>query len=227
MKVLLVNGSPHKKGCTYTALCAVSEALNLNGIGTDVFWAGDGPVGGCAACPGCRAESRCALRSAADEFLEIAGDYDGFVFGAPARESGAFAAAFPLLDRAFYADRSSGGRRFRLKPAAAVMAARRAGDTAAWAGMNRCFSLMQMPIITAGWENTVHGATPQAVRQDGEGMRTMRVLGHNMAYFLKCKEVGAKLGIPEPPLEPPARGDFFRERADENEGEGYEAQNRF
>ena len=75
MKVLLVNGSPHKEGCTYTALCAVSGALNLNGIGTDMFWIGNKPLSGCIACRKCRDLNRCVLQDAVNEFLEIAGDY--------------------------------------------------------------------------------------------------------------------------------------------------------
>ena len=81
MKVLLVNGSPHKNGCTYTALCEVSSALNENGISTDIFWIGNKPISGCIACRKCQEKNKCILDDIVNEFLEIAGDYDGFVFG--------------------------------------------------------------------------------------------------------------------------------------------------
>ncbi len=209
MKVLLVNGSPHKEGCTYTALCAVSGALNLNGIGTDMFWIGNKPLSGCIACRKCRDLNRCVLQDAVNEFLEIAGDYDGFVFGTPVHWAGASGAITSFLDRVFYADLNGGGKRFYLKPAAAVVSARRAGTTAAWDQMNKYFGLMQMPIITSRYWNMVHGAAPEEVRQDLEGMQIMETLGHNMAYFLKCKEVGSKI-VPPPPEEPQVYTNFIR-----------------
>ncbi len=200
MKVLLINGSPHKEGCTYTALCEVSDILNLNGIDTDVFWIGDRPLPGCAAYQKCRDFNSCAFIDSASDFLDLAGDYDGFIFGTPAQWAGAAGAMTCFLDRAFYADLNGGGRRFYLKPAAAVISARRTGTAAAWVQMNQYFGLMQMPIITSRNWNMVHGATPEEVRQDSEGIQAMRMLGHNMAYFLKCKDVGSKL-IPFPPRE--------------------------
>lgn len=89
MKVLLVNGSPHKNGCTYTALCEVSSALNENGISTDIFWIGNKPISGCIACRKCQEKNKCILDDIVNEFLEIAGDYDGFVFGTPVHWGGA------------------------------------------------------------------------------------------------------------------------------------------
>lgn len=202
MKVLLVNGSPHREGCTHTALCEVSGALNQNGISTDIFWIGNKPISGCIACHRCTQLNHCVLSDTVNEFLEIAGDYDGFVFGSPVHWGGASGAITSFLDRVFYADLNGGGQRFYLKPASAVLSARRAGTTAAWDQLNKYFGLMQMPIITSRYWNMVHGSTPDEVRQDLEGMQTMRVLGHNMAYFLKCREVGDKIGIPAPPQEP-------------------------
>lgn len=179
MKVLLVNGSPHREGCTYTALCAVSEALNQNGIDTDTFWIGNKPISGCIACHKCNDRNRCVFEDTVNDFLS------------------------------FYADLNGGGRRFYLKPAAAIMSARRAGTTATWDQLNKYFGLMQMPIITSRYWNMVHGTTPQEVMQDREGLATLRTLGHNMAYFLKCKEVGSKL-VPLPPEEPWEMTNFIR-----------------
>lgn len=111
-----------------------------------------------------------------------------------------------------YADLNGGANRFYLKPAAAVISARRAGTTATWDQINKYFGLMQMPIITSRYWNMVHGTTPEEVKQDLEGMQTMRILGHNMAYFLKCKEIGSKM-IPLPPQETPVFTDVIRHNA--------------
>lgn len=210
MKVLLVNGSPHKEGCTYTALAEVGAALNQSGIGTDVFWIGNKPLSGCIACKSCIQKNRCVFDDTVNEFLELAGDYDGFVFGTPVHWGGAAGAITSFLDRVFYADLNGGGNRFLLKPAAAVMSARRAGTTATWDQMNKYFGLMQMPIITSRYWNMVHGAKPEDVKQDAEGLQTMRVLGRNMAWFLRCKEAGEKAGVYLPEQEPMTFTNFIR-----------------
>ena len=106
-----------------------------------------------------------------------------------------------FLDRAFYADLRGGGNRFLLKPAASVISARRAGTTATWDQINKYFALMQMPIISSRYWTIVHGAKPSEVERDIEGMQTMRILGKNMAYFLKCKDVATKMGISLPEQE--------------------------
>ena len=210
MKVLLVNGSPHKEGCTYTALAEVGNALNQSGIDTDVFWIGKKTLSGCIACKSCIQNNRCVFDDAVNDFLELAGDYDGFVFGTPVHWGGASGAMTSFLDRAFYADLNGGGNRFLLKPAAVVMSARRAGPTATWDQVNKYFGLMQMPIITSRYWNMVHGAKPEDVKQDAEGLQTLRVLGRNMAWFLKCKEAGEKAGIQLPEQEPMTFTNFIR-----------------
>ena len=210
MKVLLVNGSPHKEGCTYTALAEAGNALNQSGIDTDVFWIGNKPLSGCIACKSCIQKNRCVFDDAVNDFLELAGDYDGFIFGTPVHWAGASGAITSFLDRVFYADLNGGGNRFLLKPAAVVMSARRAGTTATWDQVNKYFGLMQMPIITSRYWNMVHGAKPEDVKQDAEGLQTLRVLGRNMAWFLKCKEAGEKAGIQLPEQEPMTFTNFIR-----------------
>ena len=184
MKVLLINGSPHREGCTYTALCEVSRALNDNGVDTDIFWIGNKALSGCIACKKCQGTGKCVFQDSVNEFLEIAGDYDGFVFGTPVHWAGATGAMTSFMDRVFYADLNGGSSHFRLKPAAAVISARRAGTTATWDQMNKYFGLMQMPIVTSQYWNMAHGACPEDVRQDLEGLQTMRTLGNNMAFFI-------------------------------------------
>lgn len=211
MKVLLINGSPHKEGCTYTALNEVAGALNRQGIETQIFWIGNRAISGCIACKSCKKLNQCVLKDTVNEFLKIAGEYDGFVIGTPVHWGAAAGNITSFLDRAFYADLNGGGNRFVLKPAAAVVSARRAGTTATWDQINKYFALMQMPIISSRYWTIVHGATPEQVQKDLEGMQTMRILGKNMAYFLKCKEAAKNAGIVEPEQETPIFTNFIRE----------------
>lgn len=210
MKVLLVNGSPHKEGCTYTALCEVAKTLNECGIETDLFWIGNKPLSGCIACKTCAQKGACVFDDKVNEFLAIAGAYDGFVFGTPVHWGAVSGGMTSFLDRAFYADFCSGGNRFLLKPAAAVVSARRAGTTASWDQINKYFALLQMPIVPSRYWNAVHGATPEQVRQDLEGMQCMRFLGRNMAYFLKCINAGKQLAVPQPEQETVTFTNFIR-----------------
>ena len=210
MKVLLINGSPHKEGCTYTALNEVAAALNKQEIDTDIFWIGNKALSGCIACKTCVEKNQCVFDDKVNEFLNIAGDYDGFVFGTPVHWGGASGSITSFMDRVFYADLCGGGDRFLLKPAAVVTSARRAGTTATWDQLNKYFGLMQMPIITSRYWNMVHGASPEQVKQDLEGLQVMRVLGNNMAYFLHCKEAAKKMGIKIPEQEPMAFTNFIR-----------------
>lgn len=211
MKVILVNGSPHKEGCTYTALEEVANELNKNGIDSDIFWIGNKPLSGCIACKGCVKSGLCVFNDKVNEFLDIAGDYDGFVFGTPVHWGAASGGITSFLDRVFYADLNGGGNRFLLKPAAAVISARRAGTTATWDQLNKYFGLMQMPIVTSRYWNMVHGTKPEEVKKDLEGVQVMRVLGKNMAFFLKCKEAGLKAGVALPEQEAFTFTNFIRD----------------
>lgn len=211
MKVLLVNGSSHKEGCTYTALTEVEKSLNKEGIETDIFWIGNKPISGCIACKACVKLKKCVFNNdKVNEFIEIAKDYDGFIFGTPVHWAAASGAITSFLDRVFYADSCGGRKSFYLKPAATVISARRAGTTATFDQINKYFGLLQMPIVTSQYWNMVHGAKPEEVKQDLEGMQIMRTLGKNMAFFLKCKEAGIKAGVKLLEVEPTVFTNFIR-----------------
>ena len=150
MKVLLVNGSPHKDGCTYTALEEVAKTLNTEGIDTKIFQLGKKPLAGCIACNTCstKKNGRCGFSDKVNDFLEIAGGYDGYIFGSPVHYAAADGAITSFMDRAFRAS-SSGEKIFYLKPAAAVVSARRAGTTAALDQLNKYFTISEMPVISS------------------------------------------------------------------------------
>lgn len=203
MKVLLINGSPHKNGCTYTALSEVAKTLEEEGIETEIFWIKNKPIGGCIACKSCVKTGKCVFDDVVNECREKAREADGFIFGTPVHYAAASGNMTAFMDRLFYSDFcGNGGTAFQFKPAATVTSARRAGTTATFDQMNKYYTISQMPIVSSRYWNMVHGNTPEEVKQDKEGMQVMRFLGRNMAYYLKCIEAGKKAGVNPPEQEP-------------------------
>ena len=201
MKVLLINGSPNKNGCTYTALSEIKNTLDEDGIGADIYWIGKKPVGGCIACYKCTEKHACVFDDMINEFTALAGEYDGFIFGSPVYFSGMNGNLMSFMDRVFFSASRQEPHPFRFKPAAAVASARRAGTTSALDQINKYFLHQQMPIVTSRYWNMVHGNTPEEVLQDQEGLQIMRVLARNMAWMLKLIKAGEDEGIPLPKQE--------------------------
>ena len=210
MKVLLVNGSPHKNGSTYSALREVETALNAEGVDTSIVWLGTDAISGCIACGYCSRNGKCVKNDIVNEFVQRAKNADGFVFGTPVHYAGASGAITSFLDRVFY---SAPKDTFRLKPAAVITVARRGGTTAAYDQLIKYPAIAEMPIISSHYWNMVHAAVPEETKEDKEGMQCMRILGKNMAYFLKCIEAGKKSGIGAPEAEketlPTLSADYF------------------
>lgn len=212
MKVLLVNGSPHKNGCTYTALSEIVKTLEEEGVGAEIYHIGNKPVSGCMACGACAKIGHCVIDDKVNEFVEKAKDFDGFIFGSPVHYASASGAVTSFLDRAFFSAFMAGrGDIFKHKPGAAVASARRSGTTATLDQLNKYFTISEMPVISGRYWNMVHGHTPDEVRQDLEGMQNMRILARNFAWYLKCLEAGKKAGIPLPKQEEIVFTNFIRE----------------
>lgn len=204
MKVLLVNGSPHKEGCTYTALSIAAEVLEQNGIETQFFHIGQKPVRGCIACGRCEELERCTFDDdICNELGAKMAEADGIIIGSPVYYSGPNGALCALLDRIFY----SASHKFAHKPAAAIVSCRRAGSTASLERLNQYFTISQMPIVPSQYWNMVHGLAPDDVRKDLEGMQIMRTLGSNMAWMLKSFKEG---GQTPPEREPWIMTNFIR-----------------
>lgn len=211
MKVLLVNGSPHEKGCTYTALTQICTTLKEEGIETEIFWIGNKPIGGCIACGACKQKGKCIFEDSVNKFIEKAKYADGFIFGTPVHYAAASGSITSFMDRSFYSASNSGKAEvFKYKPAAAVISARRAGTTATYDQLNKYFGITEMPIISSRYWNMVHGTKPEDVVKDEEGMQAMRILARNMAYYLKCIEAGKKSGIELPKKEEIIHTNFIR-----------------
>ncbi len=206
MKVLMVNGSPHAKGCTYTALCAIGEELAKNGIEYEIFQLGLEPIGGCRSCRACKKMEGCVFGGIVNEFIEKAKTADAFVFGSPVHFAAASGNITSFLDRVFYA----GSRHLAFKPAAICCSARRAGTTATLEQLAKYPEIAQMPLVNASYWPMVHGNTPEEVLQDAEGMCVMHQLGQNLSWLLQCIELGKASGIEHPPLVARPMTNFIR-----------------
>ncbi|MDR1135820.1 MAG: flavodoxin family protein [Clostridiales Family XIII bacterium] len=207
MKVLLINGSPNKNGCTFTALSEVTGELEKNGIETEIFHLGKGPFYGCIACLSCSKTDKCVFDGdPCNEIAEKAKKADGLVIGSPVYYAGANGALCAVLDRVFYSSRDA----FERKPGAAVVSCRRGGAGSAFDRLNKYFTINSMPVVASQYWNSVHGNTPDELRQDKEGLQVMRTLGRNMAWLLKSIEASKEL-VAEPERERPrARTNFIR-----------------
>lgn len=206
MKVLLINGSPHEKGCTYTALSEIAGVLNENGIDTEIFQVGSDPIRGCVGCGGCAGKNRCVFQDQVNVALDKAAKADGFIFGSPVHYASAGGAITSFLDRMFFA----GKENMVYKPGAAVVSCRRAGSTATLDQLNKYFTISSMPLVGSSYWNMVHRNTPEEVLQDKEGLQTMRNLARNMAWLLHCIEAGKKAGISVPQPESGSTTNFIR-----------------
>lgn len=204
MKVLLVNGSPHKNGCTYTALSEVSKSLEESGIETNIYHIGNKPVRGCIACQKCSEIEKCIFDDdVCNELAKLMQEADGIIVGSPVYYAGPNGALLAILDRVFY----SASENFANKPAACIVSCRRGGASAAFDRLNKYFSINRMPIVTSQYWNAVHGKNAEEVKQDLEGLQIMRTLGKNMAWMLKTIDT-ANLNIPE--KEPGIMTNFIR-----------------
>ena len=203
MKVLLFNGSPNKEGCTYTALREVADTLEKKGIETELLWIGKEPVSGCKDCGGCRKLGHCVIDDGVAKLSARLEEFDGFVFGSPVYYASADGQLCSFMDRLFH----SCSAKMRLKPAACVVSCRRGGASAAFDRINKYFTIAQMPVVSSRYWNQVHGYTPEDVRKDEEGLQTMRTLGDNMAWLLRCIE---KAALPLPEQERPVMTNFIR-----------------
>ncbi len=209
MKALLINGSPHKNGCTNAALAEVAKALEADGIDTEIAWIGRQPVRGCQACRSC-AESKSGRCIYTDDIvntlLEKAIASDALIVGSPVYYAGPNGALTSVLDRIFYA----AGSQLRYKPGASVASARRAGTTSTLDRLNKYFQINCMPLVSSNYWPMVHGNTAEEAAEDEEGMQTMRILGQNMAWLLHSIEAGKRYGVSQPQLEAKTQTSFIR-----------------
>ena len=196
-KALLINGSPHECGCTYTALKELADTLNANGVETEIFWIGKKPVAGCVACRKCAETGECVFQDQTNELGARLDEFDAIVVGSPVYYGGPTGQICAFMDRLFYPR----ARKMAGKLAASVVSCRRGGASAAFDRLNKYFTISNMIVVGSQYWNQVHGYTPGDVRKDEEGLQTMRTLGQNMAWLLRCIEAGRNAGITKPVYE--------------------------
>lgn len=194
MKVILINGSPNAKGCTYTALEEVSKTLKSEGIETEIIHVGHKDIRGCIGCRQCKTKGKCVFNDIVNDIAPKFKECDGIVIGSPVYFASANGTLVSFIDRLFYsmtADKT-------MKVVAAVVSCRRGGNSATFDELNKYFTISQMPIASSQYWNMVHGNSPEEVQQDLEGLQTMRTLGKNMAFLIKSIQLGKKeFGLPE------------------------------
>ena len=205
MKVLLLNGSPHKDGCVAVALGEVEKALNENGIETEVICVGGQAVRGCVACGACGRLGKCVIDDVVNEVAAKFEKADGLVVGSPVYYGSPNGTLLSLLDRLFYSSQFDK----RMKVGASVVSCRRGGNTASFDVLNKYFTISEMPVASSCYWNQIHGNTAEEARADKEGMMVMRTLGNNMAFLMKAVAL-AKEQVGLPRREPRVWTNFYK-----------------
>ena len=194
MKVLLLNGSPHEKGCTYTALKEVAGQLEKNGIETEIVQIGMVDIRGCIGCGRCKATGKCVFDDIVNVILEKMEQADGLVVASPVYYASANGTLISFLDRLFYStpfDKT-------MKVGASVAVARRGGCSATYDELNKYFTICGMPVASSQYWNSVHGQSAGEAVEDPEGLQTMRTLARNMTFLMKSIALGReKYGMPK------------------------------
>ena len=208
MTVLLINGSTREKNCTYTALSEVARGLTDGGVETEMVWIGRDAIKPCIACGSCRETQRCAFGDDdwVNPIIERLVAAEGLVIGSPVYFAGINGSLKCLLDRVFFAASAA----FALKPAACIVSARRAGTTSALEQLQKFPNIAQMLLVGSFYWPMVHGHTPHDVVQDKEGMQIAWKLGANMAWLVKCIELGREAGLAALEVKQRERTNFIR-----------------
>ena len=199
MKVVAINGSPHKEGNTYHALKLVGSKLEANGIDFEIIHVGHKAIRGCKACGSCRKtqDEKCSITTdPVNDWIQIMKEADGIIISSPVYYSGVAGTMKCFLDRAFYVS-GSNGNLFRQKVGAAVVAVRRSGGSSTLDSLNHYLTYSEMMLATSSYWNIIHGTSPGEALQDAEGVQIMETLGENMAWQLKMREM-TKNTLPVP-----------------------------
>lgn len=194
MKVLMINGSPHKNGNTYTALHEMEKVFQQEDIEVEMLHIGSKAIRGCIGCRKCSETGQCVFDDVVNEAAPKFAACDGLVVGSPVYYASANATLVAFLTRLFYSSHCDK----TMKVGAAVAAARRGGLTATYDELNKFFGISGMPIASGQYWNGVHGQTPGQAEQDAEGLQQMRTLAKNMSFLMKSIALGKeKFGLPE------------------------------
>lgn len=197
-KILLINGSPNKNGCTDAALQEVADTLNKNGVVSEILWLGKKPMQDCIACFKCQETGKCVFGDLVVEIAERMDVFDGLIVGSPVYYGGPNGRLTSFLDRFFF---SVDKKKIAGKLAASVVSCRRGGASASFERLNQYFLMTNMHVVSSQYWNQVHGYTAEDAKRDLEGMQTMRTLAQNMAHLLKAQKIASDAGIEQPTYE--------------------------
>ncbi|MDE5722285.1 MAG: flavodoxin family protein [Clostridia bacterium] len=207
MKVLMINGSPHENGCTYTAMTVIAEELKSQGVESEIVWLGTGAIHGCKGCGACKTLKKCVFDDDVINGLsEKVKTADGYIFGAPVHYASPAGAMVAALDRLFY----SAGSFMQFKPAASIVSARRAGTTASYDVLNKYIGINNMLQVPSTYWNMIHGSCAEEVYMDEEGVTVMRAIASNMAWLLKLLQKAKGTELEKPVIIPKTRTNFIR-----------------
>jgi len=194
MKVLMINGSPHKEGNTYIALHEMEKIFSREGIETEILHIGNRDIRGCVACRSCLKSGKCVFGDVVNETAAKFEECDGLVVGSPVYYASANATLVAFLTRLFFStafDKT-------MKVGAAVVAARRGGLSSAFDELNKFFTISGMPVASGQYWNSIHGREIGEAAQDAEGLQGMRTLAANMTFLMKSIALGKETyGLPE------------------------------
>ncbi|MEG1394075.1 MAG: flavodoxin family protein [Christensenellaceae bacterium] len=189
-KVVAFNGSPHQNGNTYNSLKLVCDALEKQGIHTEIVQVGGKLFQGCIDCGHCKnvKDQKCALdKDEMNDYIAKAIAADGILIGSPVYFGNMTPETKALIDRVGRVTRSNGFL-LKNKVGAAVVAARRAGSNFTFAGINLLFTISQMVVASSSYWNFTMAAAQGDWEQDTEAQATMQTLGDNMSFLLKKLE---------------------------------------
>lgn len=194
MKVLMINGSPHKEGNTYIALKEMEKIFREEGVDTEIVQVGNKPVRGCIGCRACAKQGKCVFDDCVNETAPKFQECDGLVIGSPVYYASANGTMVSFLDRLFFStpfDKT-------MKVGASVVAARRGGLSATFDELNKYFTICGMPVASGQYWNSVHGREIGEAAGDAKGLQGMRTLARNMVFLMRSIELGReKYGLPE------------------------------
>lgn len=194
MKVLLINGSPHKSGSTYTALHEMEKIFHENNIETEVLQIGGKDIRGCVACRSCAQTGKCVFDDVVNETAAKFEECDGLVVGSPVYYASANATLIAFLDRLFYSTQFDK----TMKVGACMVSARRGGLSSTFDELNKYFTISGMPVASGQYWNSIHGNTAEEAVQDKEGLQIMRTLARNMSFLIKSIRLGKETyGLPK------------------------------
>lgn len=195
MKVLIINGSPNPRGNTAYALNQMIEVFHADGVETELIQVGNKDIRGCIGCRKCHSTGKCVFDDLVNEVSPKLAAADGVVVASPVYYASANGTLVAFLDRLFYSNQAN----LAMKVGASVAVARRGGCTATFDQLNKYFTINAMPLASSCYWNMAHGTAPGEVRQDAEGIHTVRTLAQNMTFLMRSIALGReRYGLPQP-----------------------------